>query len=104
MAEGAVVVVGGTSGLGRRLAEKYAATGRPVVITGRDAARAEAVAGELSDAARGVALELTEPHDIAACLDGLAAVDRVVLAAIDRDANTVQDYDVEAALRRITAS
>jgi NAD(P)-dependent dehydrogenase (short-subunit alcohol dehydrogenase family) len=102
VAEGAVVIVGGTSGLGRRLAEKYAAKGRSVVITGRDAGRAEAVAAEISDGARGVALELCEPHDIAACLDELGAVDRVVLAAIDRDSNTVQEYDPERALRLAT--
>jgi NAD(P)-dependent dehydrogenase (short-subunit alcohol dehydrogenase family) len=100
--EGAVVIVGGTSGLGRRLAEKYAARGRSVVITGRDAGRAEAVAGEISDGARGVALELCEPTDIAACVDGLGAVDRVVLAAIDRDSNTVREYDAERALRLAT--
>jgi NAD(P)-dependent dehydrogenase (short-subunit alcohol dehydrogenase family) len=102
VAEGAVVIVGGTSGMGRRLAEKYAANGRSVVITGRDAARAEAVAGEISDGARGVALELSDPHSIAACLDGLGAVDRVVLAAIDRDSNTVRDYDASRALRLAT--
>jgi NAD(P)-dependent dehydrogenase (short-subunit alcohol dehydrogenase family) len=102
VAEGAVVIVGGTSGLGRRLGEKYAAKGRSVVITGRDAARADAVAGEISDAARGVGLELAEPHGIAACLDGIGAVDRVVLAAIDRDSNTVRDYDAERALRLAT--
>jgi NAD(P)-dependent dehydrogenase (short-subunit alcohol dehydrogenase family) len=98
VAEGAVVIVGGTAGLGRRLAEKYAEKGRPVVITGRDSGRAQAVAGEISDGVRGVGLELTEPRKIAACLDGLGAVDRVVLAAIDRDANTVKDYDVDGAI------
>jgi NAD(P)-dependent dehydrogenase (short-subunit alcohol dehydrogenase family) len=102
VADDAVVIVGGTSGLGRRIAEKYAAMGRSVVITGRDAARAEAVAREISDGARGVALELAEPHGIATCLDEVDAVDRVVLAAIDRDANTVQAYDVEGALRLAT--
>jgi NAD(P)-dependent dehydrogenase (short-subunit alcohol dehydrogenase family) len=102
VAEGTVVIVGGTSGMGRRLAEKYAAKGRQVVITGRDAARAEAVASEISDGARGVALELSEPHDIAPGLDGLGAVDRVVLAAIDRDSNTVRDYDPARALQLAT--
>jgi NAD(P)-dependent dehydrogenase (short-subunit alcohol dehydrogenase family) len=102
VAEGAVVIVGGTSGLGRRLAEKYAAKGRPVVITGRDAGRAEAVADEVSDGARGVGLELTEPRSIGPCLDGLGSVDRVVLAAIDRDSNTVRDYDPARALQLAT--
>jgi NAD(P)-dependent dehydrogenase (short-subunit alcohol dehydrogenase family) len=102
VAEGVVVIVGGTSGLGRRLAEKYAANGRSVVITGRDATRVEAVSGEMPDGVRGVALDLCEPHDIAARLDGIGAVDRVVLAAIDRDSNTVRDYDVEGALKLAT--
>jgi NAD(P)-dependent dehydrogenase (short-subunit alcohol dehydrogenase family) len=100
--DGAVIIVGGTRGLGRRLAEKYAARGSRVVITGRDAARAEAVAGEMSDDARGVALDLAEPHGIAWCFDDVGTVDRVVLAAIDRDSNTVRDYDLEDALRLAT--
>ena len=33
VSEGVVVIVGGTSGLGLRLAEKYAARGTDVVIT-----------------------------------------------------------------------
>ena len=39
MAEGTVVVVGGTSGLGLDLAQRYAGMGRTVVISGRDAER-----------------------------------------------------------------
>jgi NAD(P)-dependent dehydrogenase (short-subunit alcohol dehydrogenase family) len=97
-----VLIVGGTSGLGRRLAEKYAARDRPVVITGRDAARVEAVADELPDGVRGAALDLCEPHAIAESLDGIGPVDRVVLVAIDRDSNTVRDYDADAALRLAT--
>lgn len=102
MAEGTVVIVGGTAGLGRELARKYAARGRPVVIAGRDAARAEAVAGEIGGGTRGIALDLAEPPGIATCLDGIDVVDHVVLAAIERDSNTVKDYDVERALRLAT--
>ena len=50
MAQGTVVIVGGTQGLGRRLAERYAERGRDVIITGRDAARASAVAQEIGAA------------------------------------------------------
>ncbi|MBF8190775.1 SDR family NAD(P)-dependent oxidoreductase [Nonomuraea sp. K274] len=48
---GSVVIVGGTSGIGRELAGHYAGTGRPVVITGRDQVRAEGVAAEPAAAA-----------------------------------------------------
>jgi NAD(P)-dependent dehydrogenase (short-subunit alcohol dehydrogenase family) len=102
VAEGVVVIVGGTSGLGRRLAEKYAANGRPVVVTGRDAARVESIAAAMPEGVRGVALELCEPNDIAGRLDGIGPVDRVVLAAIDRDSNTVRDYDAGRAVRLAT--
>src|SRR5437763_669 len=40
MAGGSVVIVGGTRGLGRELAQFYAGQGRDVVLTGRDAAPA----------------------------------------------------------------
>jgi NAD(P)-dependent dehydrogenase (short-subunit alcohol dehydrogenase family) len=106
--EGVVVIVGGTSGIGRRLAEKLAGEGSPVVITGRDAARAEGAAREIAAesggtaAVRGLAFDLAEPRRIADCLDGDGPIDHVVLAAIERDTNTVRDYDVERALRLAT--
>src|SRR4029079_19832269 len=43
VAQGSVVVVGGTRGIGRQLASVYAGRGRDVVLTGRDEARAQAV-------------------------------------------------------------
>jgi len=98
---GAVVIVGGTSGIGLRLAEHYAAAGRAVVITGRDAERTAAVASATSgiDAC---ALDLASPAEIAGRLEGVGVVDRLVLAAIERDENTVRDYDVTRAIRLVT--
>src|SRR5918999_253621 len=68
VAEGAVVIVGGTAGLGRELARKYAERGRPAVVAGRDAARAEAVAGEIGGGTRGLALKLVGYTEVLHCL------------------------------------
>ena len=102
MANGSVVVVGGTRGLGRELAEFYAAQGRDVVISGRDAVGAEACAAEIGGSTRGVGLDLAEPETIAGKLAEIGEVEFLVLAAIERDTNTVKDYDIAAALRLVT--
>jgi NAD(P)-dependent dehydrogenase (short-subunit alcohol dehydrogenase family) len=102
MASGTVVVVGGTRGLGREVAQFYSGQGRDVVVTGRDAAGAEACAGEIGGSTRGIGLDLVEPHNIARALAGVGNVEYLVLAAVERDANTVREYDINAALRLVT--
>ena len=42
-----VLIVGGTGGIGRALAERYASLGSDVVITSRDAGRAASLAAEI---------------------------------------------------------
>jgi NAD(P)-dependent dehydrogenase (short-subunit alcohol dehydrogenase family) len=96
------VVVGGTSGIGRVVAERLAGRGESVVVTGRDAERASAVAAEIGDGARGLALDLARPTEIDAALDDVERVDSLVIAAIERDENTVRDYDIERAMRLAT--
>ena len=61
MAEHTVVIVGGTHGLGNDLARHYVEAGRRVIVTGRDAERAEKAAAELGDTAEGLA-DLSEPR------------------------------------------
>jgi NAD(P)-dependent dehydrogenase (short-subunit alcohol dehydrogenase family) len=102
MNDAAVAVIGGTSGIGLRLAETYAARGRHVVVTGRDLARAQATAAAISGEATACAVDLASPHDIAGCLDSVERVDRLVLGAIERDENTVTDYDLAGATRLVT--
>ncbi len=102
MAAGSVVIVGGTQGLGRELAQSYADGGRDVVVTGRDAARAEAAAKEIGGRTRGIAFDLADPHAIADSLADVGAVDYLVLAAIERDVNAVREYDIATALRLVT--
>jgi NAD(P)-dependent dehydrogenase (short-subunit alcohol dehydrogenase family) len=102
MASRSVVVVGGTRGLGRELAQSYADQGRPVVVTGREIASAEECAAEIGSTVRAVALDLAEPHTIAERLADVGDVEYLVLAAIERDSNSVQDYDIAAAMRLVT--
>jgi NAD(P)-dependent dehydrogenase (short-subunit alcohol dehydrogenase family) len=97
-----VLVVGGTSGIGREIARHYAEAGDRVALTGRDVGRAAAVAKEIGGDTTGIAFDLTEPHGIAPALAGIKSVDSLVLAAIDRDVNTVGGYDIDVAIRLVT--
>ncbi|NGO12489.1 SDR family oxidoreductase [Streptomyces sp. HC44] len=95
-----VVVIGGTSGIGREFARFRADRGDEVVLTGRDAHRADTVGKEFG--ARGLALDLSRPQEIAAALEGVGRVDHLVLAGVSRDDNYVTEYDIEAALHLVT--
>ena len=101
---GLVLIVGGTSGIGLRLAERCAAAGERVVITGRDGERAAAVAAGIAREipVEGLGLDLAVPGELGQGLSSVGPVRWLVLAAIDRDANTVREYDVAAAIRLVT--
>ena len=99
---GEIVVVGGTSGMGRRLAETCSSRGQHVVLTGRSEERADAVAREIGGSTRGIAVDLSEPESIADCLRDVGQVRHLVVAAIDRDENTVREYDIRRAARLVT--
>ena len=96
------LIVGGTSGLGLEIARYYADGGHRVTLTGRDADRAAAAAKDVGGDTTGLALDLAAPKDIDAALAGIESVDGLVLAAIERDVNTVADYDIDRALRLVT--
>jgi NAD(P)-dependent dehydrogenase (short-subunit alcohol dehydrogenase family) len=96
------VVIGGTSGLGLEIARYYADQGHQVTLTGRDADRAAAAARDVGGATTGLALDLAAPESIGPALAGIDSVDGLVLAAIERDVNTVADYDIARALRLVT--
>jgi len=102
MSEGAIVIIGGTSGIGRAIAESYAARGRSVVVACRDAGRAQAIAGEIGGETTGIAVDLAHPAGIAARLSGVRDVEHLVLSAIDRDDNRAREYNLEGAQRLVT--
>jgi NAD(P)-dependent dehydrogenase (short-subunit alcohol dehydrogenase family) len=102
MANGSIVVVGGTRGLGREVAQHYADAGRDVVVTGREQSAADGCAAEIGGSTRALALDLARPHEIAERLADIGDVQYLVLVAIDRDANSLKQYDIDAAVRLVT--
>lgn len=97
-----VVIIGGTSGIGLAIAEKILATGARVVISGRDAQRAQSVAETLGERAVGIGLDLAAPETIAESLAAVDRVDGLVLLGIERDVNSARDFDIERATRLTT--
>lgn len=102
MSDRTILVVGGSSGIGLALAEDLVAGGDRVIVTSRSAETAEQVAAGLGERASGVAVDVSEPETIAAALAGVGRVDGLVLGAIERDANTVREYDIARARRLVT--
>ena len=96
------VIVGGSNGLGRVIATRLAERGDGVVITSRDAARAEAIANEIGGGTRGVALDLARPETIEEALTGVGEVDNLVITAIEQAVNTVREFNITQAVRSVT--
>lgn len=102
MTQGTVIVVGGTGGIGREIARHYLEEGRQVVVTGRDASRATEIAADLGPNAAGLGFDLARPETIANSLSGIGPVSRLVLSAIARDNNPLDDYDIAGAITLTT--
>lgn len=99
---GSVVVVGGTRAIGQEVARHYARRGDHVVLTGRHPDHVAQAVAEVGGDVTGITFDLAEPTAIAAALAGVGPVRRLVLAAIDRDHNSVADYDITRAIRLVT--
>jgi NAD(P)-dependent dehydrogenase (short-subunit alcohol dehydrogenase family) len=93
------VVIGGSAGIGLEVARARAERGDAVVLTSREAERAKQAAASVGGAVTGIAVDLNDTHGLATALAGDEPVDRLVVAAIERDQNTVADYDVDRATR-----
>ena len=64
-----VLVTGGTSGLGRAMAQALAQAGARVAVTSRDRERAQATAAELGAGALGVELDVRDASSVSAAVD-----------------------------------
>ncbi len=99
----AVLVTGGTSGIGAAIARAFGAAGASVLLTGRDAERGERVAGGIAAAGGAVAFgvaDITDPQTpgnlVKACLDRFGRLDILVNnAGIIYDGTIEETSDAE---------
>lgn len=96
------VVVGGTQGIGKEIVRSLAARGGRVVLSGRSLHSAQATAEEIGPQVSAIALDLSKPESIHNALSRIDSVDELVISAIERDSNTLDNYDVAAAIRLVT--
>lgn len=96
-----VLIVGSSTGIGLELAKALVARGDGVVVTSRDSQMAQSVATRLGPRAQGLALDLSRPESIADQLVEVGPLSGVVLAAIERDANTIRDFNLATAQRML---
>jgi len=101
-----IVITGASSGIGEALALAYAAPGVTLALTGRDAARLEAVAGRCRAAGAAVTAGLVDASDRAAMAAWLAAADSaapvdLLVANAGLSAGTGGGVESEEQARRI---
>jgi NAD(P)-dependent dehydrogenase (short-subunit alcohol dehydrogenase family) len=90
----ALLIVGGTRGIGLEIVRRYVGEGWSVIVVGRHGPHAKSVAADMGGDTRGIALDLSEPEQIADALADVGAVDHIVLSAIVRDANPIAEYEI----------
>jgi NAD(P)-dependent dehydrogenase (short-subunit alcohol dehydrogenase family) len=93
------LITGATSGLGARFAEVLAAHGAQVIVTGRRTERLKELCAKIGPQAQAVALDVTDPGSIAACLAQTGDIDVLVNnAGLNVQARAVDvtgpDYDL----------
>ena len=71
-----VLITGAAKGIGREVARQLAERGDTVIVSARDAARAQSVADELG--VRGLALDVTDEASVAAAAEALDGLDVLI--------------------------
>lgn len=97
-----VVVVGGTRGIGLEIVKHYAGQGYEVVLSGRRGDETREIALGIEGHVKGIELDLARPHAIRGNLSEVGPVRYLILVAIERDQNSIADYDIDRAINLTT--
>src|SRR4029077_1106129 len=68
-----------------------------VVLTGQSRDNVDAAVAALGGRATGIVSALAKPHTMAPALAGVGPVRHLAIVAIDRDQNSIRDYDSDRA-------
>jgi NAD(P)-dependent dehydrogenase (short-subunit alcohol dehydrogenase family) len=96
------IIVGGSNGIGRHLAQRSARRGHMVFITSRDKLRAKEAAADIGGNTTALTVDLAAPEDIAEALSSVTEVDNLVNAAISQYHNTFAIFDISQAVEAFT--
>ncbi len=93
-----VLIIGGTSGIGRATAEAASAAGAHVVVGGRSAERGDKVKHALPEAEY-CEMDVRDPRGLDYCLEQIGAFDHLVITAVELERSLFLETDMEAARR-----
>jgi NAD(P)-dependent dehydrogenase (short-subunit alcohol dehydrogenase family) len=94
-----IIVIGGSSGIGKATAALASRSGNQVVLTSREQPRAEAVARELGPAVSGFALDVNDQAQVDAFFQHLSGIDHIYLAAGSTRLGGVTEGSLEQAMQ-----
>ena len=113
------MITGSTRGIGRAIAEAFAAAGAKVAVIGRDQAKAEEAAAAIGHGAQGFACDVTKAETVDAAIGAIEKAlgpvdilvnnagvtkDNVFLRLSDADFDTVIEANLKGAFRTIRAA
>jgi quercetin dioxygenase-like cupin family protein/NAD(P)-dependent dehydrogenase (short-subunit alcohol dehydrogenase family) len=90
-----------TRAIGFEIAKHYVSRSRGL-LTGQSRETVDAAVAALDGRATGLVFDLAEPESIAPALASVGPVRHLVLVAIDRDQNSIREYDIAGATRLTT--